>query len=437
ARAVRRAEASHTHAIGIPWFNVLLAPFARGKRDPSLLRDLREAFRILIACAPEARLRLHLAPVPPALAPLAPVGRAGRRWRTTYGELAPEADRLTQHLLAIGREELPLAAGGSLELVQTLAPNGERADLEITAAILVDLGLAPPISEGFAPAQALAEVLLAGECPMVAGAARVVGVSAARAALEVSPGDLPAFREHLLAGLDLAIDAFEQSFTLLDLALYRPRLALWEAEAEPQRVLCVPRERAVCVVGLIGLLEGIARVLGEPASQNPAVLTQLGQLTSEFAEAARTRGAQRGLTVRLEEPPLELAAQRLTEIDLVLHGAQARRLLRHARGEAYGTRLAPLSVTTEQARAALDAVYRPLGLSPVLKGPERAPLPTWGFSPPPPPELPFAAARFARCVFYAVRQSLTLRRLLTPLGFAQPSLRSAHQGAPPPGLRKH
>ncbi|MHC4393636.1 MAG: hypothetical protein ACYS22_20260, partial [Planctomycetota bacterium] len=36
-----------------------------------------------------------------------------------------------------------------------------------------------------------------------------------------------------------------------------------------------------------------------------------------------------------------------------------------------------------------------------------------------------------------MRLRLTLRRSLTTLGFAQPSLRSAHQGAPPPGPRRH
>ena len=134
-------------------------------------------------------------------------------------------------------------------------------------------------------------------------------------------------RKALRAAVDLAVDAFVSSLRLLEKTLYRPALPLWERSGEGERPPVVGVERVEHVIGLIGLTEAYTHLLGESPVQNPAVAELARRLVVELATYACAQGALQGLRVRVEEPWLELGAERLAGLDLESFPSAARRAL--------------------------------------------------------------------------------------------------------------
>lgn len=370
ASTLRRASRFHSQTIGLPFADVFFAPYARG-REATVLRDLREAYRILTAASTSVRLTLHLGPVPAALKDRAPIGRGGKRWRTGYGDLEVEIARARRMLLTIAAEESSRVGSQrprlvlSIESAEQLPPQELLASLDAVA--LKEAGLGLPLSAGLADGGALAGPVR--ESPFVAGALGVVALNCAGAAHRVGPGDEPRFRALLFEALDDAIAAFETSLEFVQHAVYQPRLPLWTTSGASAAPAVAPAEQVVCVLGLIGLAEALAHLLGESPSQNPAVREVATSLAKDLADEARRRGHERGLSIRLEEPQLRLAARRLADHDLGgPHRDVARRtLVTSGSVRAYGAGFALPMDCASAVQASLDQLYRPLGLAPWVR----------------------------------------------------------------------
>jgi len=370
ADLLARADTLHSRVIGIPFANVFLAPLAHG-REARARRDLREAIRILTAAAPTAQLRLHLGAVPAELENERPVGKRGKRWRSGYGDLATEAERVGRLLLEVALEER--AASPLPRRPELLATVREPKDLatwrEVDGLVLSGAGLRPPAAQGLAAPKAL--VGLDDPRPFVAGCVRVVALNCARAAREAGSGNAPAFFERLQACAARAVEACEVGLRQLELTVYRPHLPLWDVAPERTPPSAVPLEHAVCVLGLVGLEEACTLLLGESPQANPAVREFAATVVATLAREVEPAAARRGLRVRLEEPDVELGARRLAELD-----AGAAPFEPPLDGDpeppaTYSTGLVP-SWRSETGLQSVVAAFRAAGLAPLLwRGPER------------------------------------------------------------------
>jgi ribonucleoside-triphosphate reductase len=366
ARLLARAARFHARALGIPCANVFLAPFARGKKEAAIRRDLREFLRLLPAGHGPPPLVLHLGRAPEAIEALPAIGPGGRRWRACYGELRPEADRTARLLIEIAAEE---AARGA-PLPRLALEVSDRASLDLARPpvdlVLAGPGLRPEASRGLAEGAALAAALAHGGV-LAAGAAQIVAINCAAAAYRAGRGNDPAFRRELDLALDLALEAIRAKWSFLEAGLYRPRLPLWEAGAAAEEPPIVAAERAVHAIGLIGLDEAYIFLAGEPPAQNPAVARLAGEAIAALGERARREGARRGLAVRIEDPDLSWASRRLADLDLrstpaareVLGLERAANEVRYTSG--FGA-----------APALFEAIYRPLGIAPYVASGEGA-----------------------------------------------------------------
>jgi ribonucleoside-triphosphate reductase len=369
ATLLAAAGPHHGRAIGLPYANVFLAPFARG-REASVRRDLREGLRVLAAASGTQRVLLHMGPLPEVLRDKPPVGVGARRWKTGYGELATETERVTSMALELIGEVQQALGNRQLHAAVSLRPGAPLPDgLSAAEALMLERpGLAPQVSHGLVPAGALA-----GESfdpPFAGGALQVVGINCARAAYEAGPGGEPDLREQLMLLADLACEAFAARKELLETTLYKPPLPLWEGDGDrrPPQVVEAPRSR--CVVGLVGLDEAMQALTGERTAQNPAVAELAGDIVRELDAHLRRAGAARGVEVVIEEPSLPSGAQRLTDLDLQRHPEATRRAFADCPrgGELYGTELALPGTDPASAARAIAEIYAPLGLSPWITG---------------------------------------------------------------------
>jgi transcriptional regulator NrdR family protein len=401
ARTLAALAENHARVVAVPYANVFLAPYLR-RKDAAARRDLLEWARLLPSGAARPLVRLHLGPVPPAIARAPVVGPRGRRWRATYGDLAPEAERCARLLLEMLGGE---GADRGLGVVLGLVPEGAAAPglpskiaiaPPVVAACLEAGAFEPQRSRGLASAAELLAAASSGR-PVAAGAAGVVALNCLRAAAHAGPGDEPALRAELFRAADLAVEALAAKWAFLEPALYKPRLPLWEqagaasgderAKEEPARAPAAaapapaspaapapaihhapPSDRAAVdaaaamhVVALVGFLDAIERVLGEPPAANAAVAAAAGDLARALAAHLREQGARRGLKVRLEEPEIERGRRRLTDLDLVRAGGAAG-------GDGGDEDDADLRYSHGLGGALVDALYAPVGFAPFLEG---------------------------------------------------------------------
>ncbi|GIW72746.1 MAG: hypothetical protein KatS3mg102_2288 [Planctomycetota bacterium] len=378
ATLLARAAPHHARAIGLPYANVFLAPFARG-REAAVRRDLREALRLLAAAAAPGRPRvvLHLGPLPPELAEQPPVGVGARRWRTGYGELATEAERVAQVILELIGEVRSALGGRQLQVVLSVPAGAEfqaTPAVALADALLVEApGLRPQLTHGLVPAAALIGEPAA--TPFAGGALQVVALNCARAGYEAGPGDEPELRRRLAGALELALEAFAARQRLLETTLYRPQLPLWGGQPRghdnPPPVVEGARGRHV--VGLLGLEQALQAVTGERPAHNPAVAQLAGAIVVELASTARRLGAGRGLAIELEEPELTSAGRRLYDLDLQRVPAAVRQAAagEEQGAEQYGSMFADPGADPAAVREVAWGLYRQLGLAPFLLGPER------------------------------------------------------------------
>lgn len=377
ARTVSALLATHARVIGIPYANVFLAPFVRGK-EAAARRNLREFVRLIPAMHERPILRLHVAPVPPTLAGAAVLGPRGRRWKATYGELGMEAERCARLLREAIEEEQAArgewsASGPRLpEPLGIVAGIAESGWLPLGAhsagATLEAHDLEPQRSRGLA---APAELLCADGARQViaAGSPAVVAVNCARAAYLASRGDEPAFRRELFAAVDLAIEALAAKWAFLEASVYRPRLPLWESagaasDASPSDRAAVEPARATQTLALVGFDEALTFITGDPPAANESVARLASELCRDLAQHVRQEGARRSLRMRLEEPELERGSRRLADIDLTRFPQSADMLRLCSPPSSPGD----LRYTVGFGATLVDPLYRPLGLAPYLEG---------------------------------------------------------------------
>ncbi|RME76668.1 MAG: hypothetical protein D6776_00885, partial [Planctomycetota bacterium] len=355
----------HARQVALPYVNVFLSPFAC-RREATVRRDLREGLRMLAAACIPQPLLLHLGPVPQPLRDRAPVGVGARRWRTGYGELETESDRVANWIAqlvpevrsGLGTDRLQLAA--AIPPGATRPPWAEHADV-----LLLDSPeLAPPMAQGLCEATALREP--SETSPLCAGALKVIGLNCARAAYEAGPGNEPGLRSRLHERLALCIEAFASHARLLESTIFKPPLPLWDGGPRAPRPPVADPARSVCVLALVGLDVAMTALTGERMDDNAAAFELAVDLARELAEAARRLGVERGLTVRLEEPHMPAGTARLTDLDLQRHPEASRRVLGDASAMPgrYTTRLAPPPRSAPEAAALLEQLYLPLRLSP-------------------------------------------------------------------------
>jgi len=417
SRTLALLAETHARVVVIPYANVFLAPFL-SRKDAAARKELVDWMRLLPSSGVRPTVRLHMGPVPQALSETPVVGPRGRRWKATYGELGPQAERTARLMVEAILEDaasrpgsgtpgiggadghrapgigviLGLPRGGGAHFTGLTGRGGLAAPFVGVA--LEGPGLEPQRSRGLASVAELTTAVRRGT-PIASGAAGVVAINCARAAQVAGPGDEPTLRREIFQAADLAIEALAAKWAFLEPALYRPKLPLWEqggrvvgadsgkgdapraqglplepesappmplADRPPWERATVDADLAVQVVGLVGFSEAIERVLGEPSSANLAVAAAAGELLRALAARLREQGARRGLKVRLEEPELERGRRRLTDLDLVRTGGAA------AGGASPRGEEADLRYSHGLGGALVDALYAPIGVAPFLEG---------------------------------------------------------------------
>ena len=304
ASQVAASRPFHARALGVPYANVFLAPFVRG-RESSARRDLREAVRMLLASQGTLpKLVLHVGPLPPELATKGVIGRRGRKWRATYSELTTECERAAvwlREMLSQASDQLPFAA--HVELV-----DGYQDDVGSPACRRHPLhnGLIPPVRVA----------LGADSVPLIGGALGMVAVNCARAGMLAGPGNVPALSEKLHAAIGLACEGVAAKHSYLASTLFCSHLPLWQRQGSPPVVYSMAAaEAGSYVIALVGLSEALQVVAGESPAENPAVAELARSIAAEALAVIDQQGQRLGIDLRLEEPALPAVGQRLAELD--------------------------------------------------------------------------------------------------------------------------
>ena len=138
-----------------------------------------------------------------------------------------------------------------------------------------------------------------------------------QAAFRAGRGDMDGFLREIERTMDLAIKAHLQKRQFIAKLMSRPELPLWEIgrPAEDGRPY-IELEKATYIIGLIGLNEALAYLLGRELHEDDEMLREGLKVVSFIYFKAKEAEKVHGMKFALEESPAESASRRLAKVDL-------------------------------------------------------------------------------------------------------------------------
>lgn len=347
-RAARTLRAYATHGVGIPAANLLLAPVLPGSADemPDPRDLLEEAWHLLFETAGEpdgvpSEIDL-LGEIPPAFAAAPARGPGGRRDGSTLGAHAERAVQFARAVVAVraaGEGLPPRAHLAGLNLVVGRACIGDPRTRELLrealAAALTGIPLRLVLERDGVPT---AGTLLARErmedAPRLAAdgairhfCAQRVTLNLPRAAYRCPAGDLSGFFRECDRAVDLAVEAHRARRSLLATVAGAEGGALsplFRRPARPVPGAPPPPDLAAATwsVGVLGLNEAVAHLLGEELHESDAAVKVGARILAYLGLRVREAGEKEDLPARLDASPSARAAERFARLDAREHRAE-------------------------------------------------------------------------------------------------------------------
>ena len=144
-----------------------------------------------------------------------------------------------------------------------------------------------------------------------------VTVNLPQAAYRAGKGQMEKFLAEVERGMDVAVQAHLEKRVFISQLMAGPSMPLWEvgrqaADGRPY----IELDKATYIIGLIGLNEALAYLLGRELHEDDEVLREGLKVVSFMYFKAREAQRRHGLKFSLEESPAESAARRLAKVDM-------------------------------------------------------------------------------------------------------------------------
>jgi len=337
-------QAYYAGALGVAFINILYAPYVEHMNDKEMLQ---EAQYLIFSSSQNAFSRggqtlfldfnIHTG-VPEFMKDIPAIGPGGKYTGRTYGSYEIAAQRFCKAMLEVWRQgdsDGHLFAFPKCDLhvsKESYEDPAQRELLEYACLIASENGVPyfvfdRPDGVGGGESVSLSaccrlrtkidqQYMLRHLESMRFCGFQNVTINLPQAAYRAGRGNLDRFYEEIRTGMDLAVKAHLQKKEFVTQLMSGPHMPLWEIgkTAQDGRPY-VDLEKAIYIIGLIGLNEAVQFLSGQELHESNAAMMIGFRAVAEMHKKTGEYKSKHGLKFTLEESPAESASRRLAKID--------------------------------------------------------------------------------------------------------------------------